>query len=137
MADSKLTMKKKLTTKKAVTKKTASKNNAASNKLVAKKPVKNVKNESTSNEIIVLDPVLIINNAKNLSLELRKLLQSSNDITIDASAVEMIDTAILQLLLAITIKIKSAKHEVHWLNPSATFISTANLLGLSKPLGIS
>ncbi|MDT8282404.1 MAG: STAS domain-containing protein [Gammaproteobacteria bacterium] len=138
MTTGKSTVKKKrVATKKATTRKTASKKNAAIDKLAAKTPVKTDEKESTSNEMIVLSPVLIINNAKALSLDLSQLLQSSNDITIDASAVEMIDTAILQLLLAVTNKVKSAKHEVHWPNPSATFISTVNILGLSKPLGIS
>ena len=83
-----------------------------------------------------LDPVLVINNAKALSVDLEKLIKADEDINIDASAVEMVDTAILQLLLTMAIKIKSSHHQVHWVNPSAIFISNTSLLGMSERLGL-
>lgn len=117
------------TKKKIVTKK---KTSAA--KKVAK--TKTEKSLRANKQTLKLDPVLVINNAKALSGDLEKLIKNNEDINIDASAVEMVDTAILQLLLTMTIKIKSSKHQVHWINPSAIFISNASLLGMSEPLGL-
>ena len=122
---------KKTTTKKA---KTAKKKASPAKPVKKKKPVKP---EKIKEQILKLDPVLVINNAKNLSQEFSLLINSNQDIHIDASAVEMIDTAILQLLLTITIKLRSTNHKVHWINPSAKFISNVSLLGLSKPFGLA
>jgi len=118
----------KTTKKKVAKKKTSAAKKAAKTK--TEKPLR--ENKQTLN----LDPVLVINNAKALSGDLEKLIKSNEDINIDASAVEMVDTAILQLLLTMTIKIKSSNHQVHWINPSAIFISNTSLLGMSEPLGL-
>ena len=98
---------------------------------------KNTRSERASKKTLVLDPVLVINNAKQLSQDFNQLLQHNDDITIDASEVEMIDTAILQLLLAVSNKAKASKQKVKWLKPSENFISNVTLLGLSKTLGLS
>lgn len=121
------------TIKKTITKKTKVAKKKA--KPVAKK--KSVKAESIKEKTLKLDPVLVINNAKTLSQEFGYLTDGTQDINIDASAVEMIDTAILQLLLTITIKLRSTNHKIHWINPSAIFISNVSLLGLSKPFGLA
>lgn len=117
---------------KAKNKKTSSANTRdkqQSNKSVmAKKP---------SPHTLTLNPVLVIDNAKSLMLDFSQIIKNNNDIGIDASSVEMIDTAILQLLLAFTIKIKASGNNVHWINPSDKFITNASLLGLSKQLNIS
>lgn len=86
---------------------------------------------------LFLDSVLVINDAKSLMQKINQLVETNDDISIDASAVEMIDTAILQLLLAATIKIRSSNHKINWINPSDKFISNASLLGLTESLGIS
>lgn len=103
-----------------------------------KKPkVKNTRSKKISNQTLVLNPVLIINDAKELSQDFNQLLQNNGDISIDASAVEMIDTAILQLLLAVTNKAKVSKQKIQWLKPSESFTSSVTLLGLSEALGLS
>ena len=117
------TKKKKVTRKKSDATKKVSKTKT-------EKPIR------SNQQTLKLDPVLVINNAKALSVEFEKLINSNEDISIDASAVEMVDTAILQLLLTMVIKIKSSKHQVHWLNPSAVFISNSSLLGMSASLGL-
>lgn len=89
-----------------------------------------------NNNRMILNPVLVINNAKSMLETIDKLVDSDDDVYIDASGVEMIDTAILQLLLAATIKIRSANHIVTWTNPSDIFLSNAALLGLSEALGL-
>ena len=52
-------------------------------------------------------------------------------------AVEMIDTAVLQLLFAFTKKVQAGNHQISWKNPSDEFVSRADLLGLSHHLGIN
>lgn len=99
--------------------------------------MKNTRPRTASKKTLVLDPVLVINNAKKLSQDFNELLQNNDDITIDASEVEMIDTAILQLLLALSNKAKASKQEIQWLKPSEKFISYATLLGLSTTFGLT
>jgi len=121
------TKKKKVTTKKTKPAKSSAQ----------KKSAKPKKTRKDSNKTLILNAVLVINNARPLSQEFSQLIKTNEDISIDASAVEMIDTAILQLLLATTIKIKSSNHKVNWIKPSEKFIASASLLGLSEPLGIT
>ncbi|MBT8119009.1 MAG: STAS domain-containing protein [Gammaproteobacteria bacterium] len=91
--------------------------------------------ENTDNRM-TLDPVLVINNAKSMLDSIDKLVNTDDDVYIDASGVEMVDTAILQLLLAASIKIRSKNHKVVWTKPSDIFLSNATLLGLSEALGV-
>ena len=133
---------KKTTTKKtkAARKKTSPAKPVTKKKASPAKPVtkkKAVKPEHIKEQMLKLDPVLVINNAKSLSQDFSLLINSNQDINIDASAVEMIDTAILQLLLTITIKLRSTNHKVRWINPSAIFISNASLLGLTESFGLA
>lgn len=124
------------TIKKTTTKKTkTAKKKARSAKPVTKK--KAVKPGHIKEQMLKLDPVLVINNAKSLSQDFSLLINSNQDINIDASGVEMIDTAVLQLLLTITIKLRSTNHKVNWINPSAIFISNASLLGLTESFGLA
>ena len=125
-----MTTSKKTTTKK---KKVARKKSSSAKKVTRKKIEKPI---ISNQQTLKLDPVLVINNAKSLSVDLEKLIGSNEDINIDASAVEMVDTAILQLLLTMVIKIKSSKRQIHWVNPSAAFISNTSLLGMSARLGL-
>lgn len=110
--------------KRAPAKKTA--NSARAKTAASKKP---------STPTLTLDSVAVINNAKALYEELRKVIDT--DVNIDASAVEMIDTAILQLLYVFVTKVTSNNHKINWINPSDEFISRARLIGLSRNLGIA
>ena len=136
-----MTAKKKSTGKKspsAVKKRKVVKKKASPKKTAAKGKSKTAsKAETNSNPSMSLSPVLVINNAKALQQEIDNLLRANNDISIDVSAVEMIDTAILQLLLALALKQKSENHKVNWVNPSQIFRNNASLLGLSDSLGLS
>ena len=110
--------------KSATAKKTA--NNSRAKSAASKKPL---------TYTLTLDSVAVINNAKALYEEFGKV--TNTDVNIDASAVEMIDTAILQLLYAFVTKVTSNNHKINWINPSDEFISRARLLGLSRNLGIA
>ena len=110
--------------KRAPAKKTANKSRAKT--AVSKKPLAHT---------LTLDSVTVINNAKALYEELGNV--TNTDVNIDASAVEMIDTAILQLLYAFVAEVTSNNHKINWINPSKEFILRAGLLGLSRNLGIA
>jgi len=85
---------------------------------------------------LVLDPIITINDAQTMYTQLKLLLESKQDITIEAYAVEMLDTAILQLLFAFVNKIKAENREVVWTNPSEEMISRATILNLQAGLGL-
>jgi len=120
----------------AVRKKTAvKKKRAAAKKTASNARAKTAASKKPLTHTLTLDSVAVINNAKVLYEEFGKL--TNTDVNIDASAVEMIDTAILQLLYAFVIKVTSNNHKINWINPSDEFISRASLLGLSRNMGIA
>ena len=138
----KKTQKKKVQVKKTQVKKIQAK------KIHSKKilPIKDVKKSTPGNESdkaknlqetnIKLDSVLVINDVQTMYAQLDTMMESKQNITIDASAVEMLDTAILQLLLAFVIKIKAQNRDVIWIKPSAEMISRAATLNLQARLGL-
>ena len=119
--------------KKRVTKKKAAPRKKTSTKKAT--PASSA-DRSLGTHTLTLDSVVVINNAKSLYKTLAEIADNS-DVTIDASAVEMIDTAVLQLLFAFTRKVQAGNHQLSWKNPSEEFVSRADLLGLSQHLGIS
>lgn len=92
--------------------------------------------EQASIQTLTLDSVAVINNAKSLYQSFGQVSENT-DINIDASAVEMIDTAVLQMLFAFVMKIRANNHNVNWIKPSDEFVSRATLLGLSQHMGIA
>jgi len=143
---------KKAKTSKKATKKVTKKIQAVKKTKLKKAPVKkvqandNIKNNSPKDDVgkakvlqqtqIKLDPVLVISDAQTLYARLGVLLETKQNITIDASAVEMMDTAILQLLLAFVIKVKAQSREVIWINPSEEMIHRVTTLNLQAGLGL-
>lgn len=101
----------------------------------SKKKAPGKKATGKSNEAgFVLDAVMVINNAKELHEKLKELSQSSGTITIDASKLEMIDTANLQLLLAFVSTMKSKNVALNWKDPSPEFLERASVLNLEDGL---
>ena len=86
-------------------------------------------------QTMTLNSAVVINDAEPLYVKLGKT--SNKDVRIDASAVEKIDTAIMQLLYAFVLKVNSLNHKISWINPSNEFKSSAALLGLSENMKIS
>lgn len=132
------TRKKTATTKKtppARKKSTVKKKRAPTKKTAVRTRAKTAASKKHLTPTLTLDSVAVINNAKVLYEELGKL--TNTDVNIDASAVEMIDTAILQLLYAFVTKVTSNNHKINWINPSDEFISRARLIGLSRNMGIA
>jgi ABC-type transporter Mla MlaB component len=81
-----------------------------------------------------LDPVITITEAGNLYKHLQSYIDSVGDVTIDASKVQMIDMAGLQLLLVFARELGKFQRKVHWQNPSSVFRQAAELMDLSKCL---
>jgi len=133
-------IKKRATKKRVVKKKVISKSPAKKN--AVKKKAANKSRKSTARKSvgarnkIVLKTVLAISDAKALYAELGKKLEEKKGISIDASAVEMVDTAILQLLLAFIRKSQLHNVVVKWVKPSQEFLRRADALDLTKSLDL-
>jgi len=120
-------------------------NNKSKSKKTKKKKAKvktNQKNKTQKRKVkadktnLVLDSIITINDAQTMYTQLNSLLELKQDITIDASAVEMLDTAILQLLLAFVNKIKAQNRQVVWTKPSEEMVNRATTLRLQAELGL-
>ncbi len=68
--------------------------------------------------------------AQSLKLSLAALLRNVNPVTIELDAVERIDTASLQLLIAFARERRTGDLEVRWSGQSAAFGEAVRLLGL-------
>jgi ABC-type transporter Mla MlaB component len=89
------------------------------------------KNQSTN---IVLDSVLTITEAGSLYNHLQSFIDTEGDVTIDASKVQMIDMAGLQLLLVFVRELRKCQRNLHWQNPSPILKQRAELMDLSRQL---
>jgi len=69
--------------------------------------------------------------------DLNSARASGAPIVIDASKVETIDTAILQLLVAFSNAVRERAVPIEWRDPSASFIAQADLCDLSSHLRLT
>lgn len=102
----------------------------------ALKEVEDYAMNDTDNVTMTLDSVLNIQHVGKLHEELLKILDLSNKIEIDASAVTSVDTASLQLLLVFKQSALKNGKELVIDFPSEKFIDAADLLGISEMLDI-
>ncbi len=77
-----------------------------------------------------LAPQCTLRDAEALKATLAPLLEQPQDVVIDASAVQRIDTATLQLLVAFVVTRAAAQRAVRWRAPSEALVSSAARLGL-------
>lgn len=105
-------------------------------KATVKKTGKTSKKKDASNgkRKYVLDSVLVINNAHTMHEQFIALIKTKKNVVIDASSVEMVDTSILQLLLAFVKKLHAEDLKVSWMNPSNELLSRAEMLNLTEKL---
>lgn len=87
--------------------------------------------------VINLDPTLSIQNVVKLYDALKRSYAAYDTIEIDASHVSSIDTASLQLFVAMKKDALKQKKEVVFFQPSARFIEAARLLDLIEILDIT
>ena len=83
---------------------------------------------------LVLESSLVINKANDIYESLKKLEGKGQEIEIDVSKVESIDTAILQLLCVFVLRIKEDNIKLSWHKPTEVLLNKASTLGLSKLL---
>lgn len=86
---------------------------------------------------IELDRISDISKAETLHERLEALLGSATRVDIDATQVERIDTAMLQLLTAFFRALDKHHTQARIFNPSRAFADTARLLGLAPILHLS
>ena len=89
-----------------------------------------------SEPFIELDATLTIQNVVTLYERLKKSYTENDAIEINASKVNSVDTATLQLLFALKKDAIKNQKQVIITNPSLKFIESARLLGLLDELGI-
>jgi ABC-type transporter Mla MlaB component len=103
-------------------------------KAVSKQPGKPISDQSEPT--CTLKSISVINDLVQLKDELQSLLADNSKIYIDASNVEMIDTATLQLLLSFQMDADAGNGRINWVKPSEKFIYSAELLGLKQALSL-
>jgi ABC-type transporter Mla MlaB component len=84
--------------------------------------------------VIRLAASLTVNEIKSTYKKLLKYQKGNGNLSIDASDVQAIDTAGIQVLLAFTREIRKQERLVEWQSPSSELIQLAELLDI-KELG--
>jgi anti-anti-sigma regulatory factor len=92
--------------------------------------------DEVAEPVINLDPTLSIQNVVKLYEKLKKSYAAYDAIEIDASHVTSIDTATLQLFVALKKDSVKQNKEVVFFQPSPRFIESAKLLDLVEALDI-
>lgn len=88
-------------------------------------------------QIMDCGEVLDIATTAELRTHLLAVLESGQPAVLDASQVERIDTAALQVLCAFVQDANSLEQTVQWKDPSEVLSRSAELLGLSALLNLS
>lgn len=72
----------------------------------------------------------------DLKSELESAIEAEGNIVLDASKVESIDTAALQLLVAFVQHAALKKREFEWREPTDAFLDAVKLMGLNGALHV-
>lgn len=72
----------------------------------------------------------------DLKAELESAIEADDKIVLDASDVESMDTAALQLLVAFVQHAALKKREFEWREPTDAFFDAVKLMGLNDVLGV-
>ena len=92
------------------------------------------RNGPCDSETIVLDEDLELAGVGVLLNQLRKAVDKKCSLVMDGSKVRVVDTAILQLLVAVFRQAQQQQTGITWLQPSESLRNTAALLGLDTHL---
>lgn len=85
---------------------------------------------------ISFGPVLDVASSSELKKQLGKVFRRKSPFELDGSAIERVDTAALQVLLAFARESRDRKKELEWSEVSETLMNASTLLGISRELGI-
>lgn len=99
-------------------------------------PETSVENREDQPDVIVLDSSMTIADVATLKDMLKCYADSEQDLALDGSQVETIDTVSMQLLLAFIKQLESNDCVVSWQEPSTAICNSAQLLGLEQKLGL-
>ncbi len=93
--------------------------------------------ELNADSVVTLDADVAISGAAELKGRLLRLLETPGAVSIDASNVQRIDTAGLQLLCAFRKSLNEAGRALEWTAPSPAFTDGADRVGLTDLLGLT
>lgn len=102
-----------------------------------KKAKKSATAKSAAATVLQLDKELNIKGVVELKQKLAATLKPGQPINIDTAAVNSVDTAALQLLVAFARHAKTQSSTISWVNTSAAFVDAAHLLDLDQHLGLA
>lgn len=85
---------------------------------------------------VILASALGIQNIYELTAQLAAALDAEGPITLDASNVDSLDTAAIQVLVAFANSVLAESRALQWLNPSHVTREHTELLDLDRFLGI-
>jgi anti-anti-sigma regulatory factor len=91
---------------------------------------------SGDEHLFVLEKDIDISKVSSLHAELRPWLEENRDLLFEASHIQSIDTAALQLLFSFVREARARGAAVHWRQPSEAMIKTAGLLDLQEHLDL-
>ncbi|MFB9887571.1 STAS domain-containing protein [Balneatrix alpica] len=92
---------------------------------------------TAATECLQLETVANIAQAEALHELLSSWLEAGVEVRVDASQVERVDTAILQLLLNCQRALNRQGGRILWSGCSEAFIASAMMLGLQQELGLA
>ena len=87
-------------------------------------------------KMLVLESSMVINKAADFHKLLKEYVADGQVVEIDASKVEIIDTAMLQLLFSFASNLEKNGLEISWHKPTEILLNKASVLGLSEHLGL-
>ena len=117
-------------------KKTAKKATRKTSRKFGRKPVGKKRTAKPEDLCIQLPGEPGIRDAAELHQQLLAAVDHAAGVTIDASAITRVDSAILQLLTVFVIERKSQGQPVVWKQPSEVFCRAARMIDLADPLGL-
>jgi len=85
----------------------------------------------------ILGPALTISGAETLRAELLAMVESGGDVCVDGSAVETVDTAGMQVLVAFRRALQGRNRSLNWSGCSPALMDVSGLLGLQAQIGVT
>jgi len=83
-----------------------------------------------------LGDVLEVSGVLDLYDKLKQALEGDSSLSVDASGVDRVDTASLQMLVSLAEYAKRNKRDISVQSASEAFVKTAKMLGVSAALGL-
>lgn len=92
---------------------------------------------SDKTDTVQCGEALTIANAASIVDQVKSILGETANINVDAHEVDKVDTAGLQIFIALNREVEKSHGKLTWQSPSEALESAARTLGLSKAIGLS